>query len=197
MRRSPFAIRRLGADDRGITLVEFAFVAPVLIIAMMGFFDLGYRVYVTSVLQGALHEAARLSTVGDKTVAQIDAHVRDRLLSFSRDATIKVSMESYEDFSGVKQPEKITADTAPLGSYNKGDCWEDANPNGNYDTSRGKAGGGGAEDVIRYEVSIEYPRITPMPKLLGWSAKDKITGATVLRNQPYAARPASPDIVCS
>jgi hypothetical protein len=187
----------LGRDERGVTLVEFAFVAPVLCVTLMGFFDLGYRTYVSAVLQGALHEAARLATVGDKTLPEIDAHVKQRLEAFSKGATVNVTPESYSDFSKVKQPEKITADTAPLGTYNKGDCWEDYKENGSYDTNRGNSSLGGAEDVVRYEVSIEFDRITPMAGLLGWSKKDKITGSTVLRNQPYAARPAAPPIVCS
>jgi Flp pilus assembly pilin Flp len=188
---------RLFNDERGVTLVEFAFVAPVLCLTLMGFFDLGYRTYVGSVLQGALHEAARLATVGDKTLPQIDAHVKARLLEFSEDAEINVDAQSYSDFSQVKQPERIAADTPPLGVYNKGDCWEDYKPNGKYDSDRGNRGLGGAEDVIRYEVSIEYPRLTPMPAFLGWSQNDKITGSTVLRNQPFAARPETPLIKCS
>ena len=87
--------RRLARDERGNTLVEFAFVLPVLAVTLMGFFDLGYRSYVFSIVEGALHEASRMATVGNKTGAEIDAFVASRLSDFSRDATITVAKKSY------------------------------------------------------------------------------------------------------
>lgn len=193
----PFLLRKIRADQRGVTAVEFAFVAPVFCLSLMGFFDLGYRTYVSSMVQGALHEAARLATVGDKTPAQIDAHVKYRLLEFSDGATVTVNKKSYSDFSDVAKPELITQDTAPFGQYNSTDCYEDANKNGQYDQDRGSTGLGNAEDVVYYEVSISYPRIVPTPKFLGWSANDTVKGATVLRNQPYAARQTANVVRCT
>lgn len=189
--------RRLARDERGNTLVEFAFVLPVLAVTLMGFFDLGYRSYVFSIVEGALHEASRMATVGNKTGAEIDAFVASRLSEFSRDATIAVAKKSYAEFSDVKLPEKITGDTAPTGQYNPGDCYEDANNNGKYDTDRGAAGLGGSEDVIHYEVTMTYPRLFPMAGLLGWSNTETIKAATVLRNQPYAARTNNMVIRCA
>ena len=190
----PLPLRR---DERGNTLVEFALVLPVLAVTLMGFFDLGYRSYVFSVVEGALHEASRMATVGNKTGAEIDAHVASRLSEFSRDATITVAKKSYGEFSEVALPEKITGDTAPTGQYNAGDCYEDANNNGRYDADRGKDGLGGSEDVIHYEVTMSYPRMFPMTGLLGWSSTETIKAATVLRNQPYAARTNGRVIQCS
>lgn len=189
--------RLFRSDERGNTLVEFAFVLPILAVTLMGFFDLGYRSYVGSIVQGALHEAARMATVGNKTGAQIDAHVAARLSEFSRDATISVEKKSYTEFSKVKQPERITSDTEPLGVYNTGDCYEDANNNGVYDADQGTSGLGASEDIVHYEVTMTYPRLFPMAGLLGWSNTETIKSSTVLRNQPYAARSFSTVIRCS
>ena len=77
---------RLGRDESGATIVEFALVLPVLCVLLLGIFDLGYRSYASSVMQGALHEAARMATVGNVNMTQIDARVRQRLEQFRRPA---------------------------------------------------------------------------------------------------------------
>ena len=59
--------RASAATQRGATIVEFALVLPVLCVLLLGMLDLGYRSYVTSIVQGALHEAARMATVGGVT----------------------------------------------------------------------------------------------------------------------------------
>jgi hypothetical protein len=107
-------------------------------------------------------------------------------------------VSSYYDFAGVAMPEKITSDTAPTGQYNNGDCFEDANGNGTYDTDRGRSGSmGGSDDIVRYRVTLTYPRFIPIHRFLGWSGSESITADTVLRNQPYAGRSISTVVVCS
>ena len=189
--------RSLLADASGVTIIEFAIVAPVLCLTLLGFFELGYKSYVSSIIQGALHEAARSATVGDKTGAQIDAQVQSRLQSFSRGATITVTKTSYSYFSDVKQPEKITSDTAPFGQYNTGDCFEDANGNGVYDTDRGKGGLGGSDDIVNYQITMTFPSIVPLWRYIGGSSNETITASTVLRNQPFAGRTIATTVVCS
>ena len=184
-------------DDRGATVVEFAMILPVLCILLLGIFDLGHRSYAASVLQGALHEAARMATVGGISQSQIDARVRERLSNFAQRSTVTITTTSYYDFAGVSMPEKITSDTAPLGTYNAGDCYEDANGNNAYDVDRGRGGMGGADDIVRYQVSISFPRIVPIGSFLGWSANETITANTVLRNQPFAGRSISNPVRCS
>ena len=189
--------RSILADTGGATIVEFAFVAPILVMTLLGLFDLGYKSYVASNLQGALHEAARMGTVGDKTTAQIDTHIQNRLREFSRGATITITHKSYLDFSGVQVPETITNDTVPIGSYNVGDCYQDANANGVYDTDRGRSGMGSSEDVLHYSITMTYPRLFPLTKLMGLSNTDTVTSSTVFRNQPYGSRSTAVTTRCN
>jgi Flp pilus assembly protein TadG len=191
-----FTPRALGRDESGAAIVEFALILPVLCVLLLGTLDLGYRSYVASIIQGSLHEAARMGTVGGIPTSTIEAHVRDRLRSFSRNATITVVTRSYDEFSGVKVPETITQDTAPIGSYNAGDCFQDSNGNGTYDLDRGRTGMGGSEDVVYFEVTMTYPHIVPVGRLLGWSNNVSVTQNTVLRNQPYASRNNSVTVIC-
>jgi Flp pilus assembly pilin Flp len=189
-------LRALRRDTRGATIVEFALVVPVMAMLMLGTLDLGYRSYVTSVIQGSLHEAARMATVGGIPTSTIETHVQNRLHAFSRNATITTTTRSYTEFSGVSVPETITQDTAPLGTYNAGDCYQDANGNGSYDLDRGRSGLGGAEDVVFFEVVMTYPHIVPVGKLLGWNTNVTVRQNTVLRNQPFAGRNTSVTVIC-
>jgi Flp pilus assembly protein TadG len=189
-------LRALRRDTRGATIVEFAIVVPVLAMLLLGTLDLGYRSYVTSIVQGALHEAARMATVGGVSTSTIQTHVQNRLRDFSRNATITTTTRSYSDFSGVNIPETITQDTAPVGTYNAGDCFQDANGNGTYDLDRGRGGLGGAEDVVFFEVTMTYPHIVPVGTLLGWSNNVTVRQNTVLRNQPYAGRNTNVAVIC-
>ena len=181
-------LRRLRRDSSAVTIVEFAMVAPVMLLLLLGLFDLGYRAYASSVLQGALHDAARMATVGGYSMTQIDARAKTRLSNFATRSTVTTTTASYYDFSGVSQPEKIVGDTVPLNSYNPGDCFEDVNGNNAYDTDRGRSGTGNADDIVRYSVTINFPRVFPLGILLGWSNTQTLTSNTVLRNQPYAGR---------
>jgi Flp pilus assembly protein TadG len=192
-----FLIRRIRTDSRGATIVEFAMILPALCVLLLGIFELGYRSYAASVIQGALHEAARMATVGGIPMTTIDAHVRQRLSNFAVNATVTTQTTSYYDFAGVAMPEKITQDTAPLGSYNAGDCYEDANGNSSYDLDRGRGGLGNADDIVRYQITMTYPRILPVDSFLGWSSTETIVSNTVLRNQPYAGRSISTVIRCT
>jgi Flp pilus assembly protein TadG len=179
---------RLGRDQSGATIVEFAVVLPVLSLLVLGLLDLGYRSYATSVVQGALHDASRMATVGNFTLAQIDARVKARLSNFASRSTVTTSTTSYYDFSGVSQPEKVVGDTVPLNAYNPGDCFEDANGNNTYDLDRGRNSTGGSDDIVRYQVTITYPRIVPLGGFMGWGNTQTVTQNTVLRNQPFAGR---------
>ena len=182
------ALRALRRDRRGATIIEFALILPVLCMMLLGTLDLGYRSYVSSVVQGTLHDAARMATVGGVTTAQIQTFVQNRLQAFSRNATITTTTRSYSDYSGVKVAETITNDTAPIGTYNPGDCFQDANGNGVWDSDRGRSGTGNSEDVVYFEVTMTYPHIMPVGRLFGWGSNVTTTQNTVLRNQPYAGR---------
>ena len=197
-RRNPLALlRRLRRDHSAVTILEFALVAPVMLVLLLGFFDLGYRAYASSVLQGALHDAARMATVGGYSVPQIDTRVKTRLSSFATRSTVTTATASYYEFSGVSQPEKIVGDTAPANSYNSGDCFEDVNGNNAYDTDRGRSGTGNADDIVRYRVTITFPRIFPLGYLLGWPSSQTLAQETVLRNQPYDTNSSSSVVICN
>lgn len=184
-------------DMRGASIVEFAIVAPVLMLVMMGMLDFGYRAYVGVQLQGALEQAARQVTVSSTSnTASIAAQVRKQVQRILPRAAVSVTPSSYYDFAHVGKPEPITTDTAPLGTYNQGDCFQDLNGNGVWDADAGSTGTGGSEDVVYYNAVVTYPNLLPVARLLGLSGTTTITGTTMMKNQPYASQP-DPVVVCT
>jgi Flp pilus assembly protein TadG len=189
-------LKRLGADQRGATIVEFALVCIPFVTMLCALFELGFQQYVAVQLQDALDQAARKVTVGTGTTsAQLTALVKARVQTIAPTATVVVSPTSYAKFQNVAKAEPITTDTAPLGTYNAGDCFTDVNGNGSWDSDAGKAGTGGSDDVVLYTATVSYREIVPVSGLLGWGSTRTMTATTMLRNQPYASQ-AEPATVC-
>lgn len=184
---SPLA-RRIRQDVRGVTIIEFAIVAPIMLLTIMGLSDLSYRAYVTSTLEGAMQKAARDGGIvgGGQITTQLDQNVMNVVHKVAKNATYKSSRLSYSYFSDIK-PERFT-DTNHNGVRDPGECYDDVNGNGQWDANPGIAGQGGANDAVMYQMTIEYPRLFPLGKLMGWSSKQQITATTLLKNQPYAAQ---------
>ena len=186
MRRRLFLLR---SDRRGISTVEFALLFPVLALMLMGFFDIAHQAYVRAVLQGAMQQAGRNSTLetGASSSASIDTYVQTQVKKVVASASFDPAptRASYSDFKDVGNPEKFV-DKSPFNNkYDNGECFEDVNGNGKWDSDRGKTGQGGADDAVLYTVSVKYKRLFPMAKMFGWSSDLTVKASTVLRNQPY------------
>ena len=199
--QSPF--RALKSDRRGATAIEFALVAPLLIMAIMGGLDLGYEAYVRSVLQGALNDVSRagslegpdLNCAGTTTEAQIICAVKKQSDTVARNATYDFNINSFYEFSGVGRGEKLVTDYNHNGRYEPGDCFQDLNNNQMFDSVAGRTGIGGADDVVFYDVTVTMPRMLPVASLLGWSSEYDVRATTAIRNQPYT-RQSTPPTVC-
>lgn len=185
MRRLAILPRRLRRDARGVTIVEFALVSPVLMMVIMGLSEICYQAYATAIVTGALQKAGRDSTLetGAANSAALDADVITAVRRISKTATYTATRKSYSSFAAVK-PEDYS-DTNKNGVRDATECYTDANGNGSWDADGGKTGLGGADDVVVYEMTVSYPRLFPLAKLLGWSGPQTITARTVLKNQPF------------
>lgn len=176
--------RSLLRDAAGATAVEFALIAPTFLLMLMGCFDLGYTLYVNSMLQGAIQQAARNSTIEGATTATQDALVSTAVKAVAPQATLIFTRQNYTSFSDVGKPEDWT-DVDNNGTCNGGETFQDLNGNGRWDSDRGKTGQGGARDAILYTVNVTYPRPFAMAALARFSPTVTLQTETVLRNQPY------------
>ncbi len=176
----------LAGDTEGAAAVELALISPVMVLVLMGLFDMGYSLYASVMLQGALQGAARASTVegANLTLSSIDQVVEDQVLRVVPNADMVFTRKSYSNFSDVGLPEDYT-DTNDNGACDAGEPYEDANGSGTWDQDRGASGLGGARDAVLYTVRMTYRRPFPMASLLGLSENITNEASTVLRNQPY------------
>lgn len=181
----------LASDRRGATIVEFALVTPILLIVLMAALEFGYQGYINAMVQGAMTKAARLATVGGRTSADVEKMIKDEVGQVVDRQYISVETRSYYNFSNVGYAEKVTQDTDPKAVYNKGDCYEDANNNGQYDTSLGSAGLGTADDITYYKVTANYPNLTPISRFVSWVGRRSVSATIALRNQPFTSRAAA------
>ena len=177
-------------DDTGATIVEFALIAPVALMLLLGMFDLGYNLYTASVLQGSIQKTARDSTIEGARAAQLDASVERAVRNLSPSADIAFTRTSYANFADVRTPEDFS-DLNGDNLCNDGEPFEDVNGNGTWDADRGSAGGGGARDAVLYSVTVSYPRVFPVAGLLGLPEDHSLTVETVLRNQPWNTQTGS------
>lgn len=202
-RRKPFFALR--DDERGVTIVEFAFVAPVLILMLIGGFDLAHQSYVRALMQGALNDAARRAAVedpvflseGDTTEERVENLIRRNLAPVAPGAEIQITQRNFFDFTGIGNPEKLMRDEDGDGVYDEsdGDCFADLDEDGEYDTDTGREGIGGANDVVFYEASLTMPRLVPLDGFLGVSANYNLRADTAIRNQPFGNQ-RTPPVVC-
>ena len=179
-------------DRCGVIAVEFALVAPVLMLMLMGLFDLSYNMYTTQMLQGAIENAARNSSIEGAVgkEAQLDAMVTTAVRAVAPPATLTFTRRAYSSFTKAGRPEDFT-DVDSDGVCSKGEPFEDANGNGKWDTDGGKTGFGGARDAVLYTVVVKYQRAFPIAGLIpGQSKTFTLSAATVLRNQPYGQQAA-------
>ncbi len=193
-------LRRLWRDTSGVSAVEFAIIALPLFGTIMAGIELGYRFMMLSQLDGAVKVAARMATTGEFTGTQIDDYVM-RIEDGIKDSEIRIEKRSYDSFSAVAKPEPIVSDTYPIGEYNVGDCYEDKNRNGVWDSAStsGYAGTGYADDIIRYSATLEYPTLFPLlVNAFGFNTRATITATTVMQNEPYASSANSaPPVRCN
>lgn len=186
----------LARDERGITVIEFAIVLPVMITLIMGMCELAYQGYMQSTLEGALQKAGRDSTIQAADDASIDQRVMQQVWQVSKNATYTSQRQSYSQFGNIA-PEYFW-DTAGTGVYDSTkDCFMDVNGNGVWDADPGTTGGGGASDVAKYSITVTYPRLFPVARLFGWPNTKAIVATTILKNQPYSSQNAyTPTKIC-
>lgn len=185
---------QLATDRQGASIVEFALITPVLLLTLMGLFDMAHNMYTAQMLNGAVQQAARNSTIEGAAGQQaaLDAIVSKAVKAVSPGASVQISRTAYRDFTSVGRPEDWT-DVDSDGACNNGEPYEDANANGAWDRDPGNSGFGGARDAVLFTATIDYPRLFPIARLIpGQSELMRIQSATVLRNQPFGVTNITP-----
>lgn len=185
-------LRALRRDERGAAIIEFAIVAPVLCLLVVGGLDLGHSLYMRSNVQGLVQRVGRDSGLETGTLAArqaaLDARVRQEVLRLHNGANVQFSRINFTNFTQAQRRHEPFTDSGTPGDKvcNNGEPYTDENGNGRWDANLGRTGQGSAKDAVVYTVNISYDSLLPMWQLLGWPNNDyTVEASTVLRNQPY------------
>jgi len=158
---------------------------------LLGTMEFGLNVYMRAVLEGAMQQAGRNSSLQTAQGGQstIDSFVTARVQAIMPSATVTFVRENYSTFSSVGRPEDFT-DTNGNGVRDPGECFVDMNGNNTWDSDLGRTGLGGANDVVEYTANVAYPSLIPgAATVFNISPTTTIKATTILRNQPFATQP--------
>lgn len=176
---------RLARDEDGVTVVEFALIAPTFLLLLMGTLDIGQMVYAQSVLNGAVQSAARDASLEGGDTDAADAMVLARVEGIMPDVVLETSRTSYYDFADIDRAEQWN-DADDNGTCSGGEAYTDENGNGQWDAEIGVDGNGGANDVVIYTVEATYEPLFKIPFLPeAWETRT-LESTAIKKNQPFA-----------
>lgn len=196
-------IRRIGLettralrDRQGIAAVEFALVAPAVLLITAGILEMSMMMFSTALVEGGLREASRFGITGvlpeGKTrEQQIIDIISEHTIGLVDMSSATVSVHVYPTFGEVGQAEPYVDSNPANGEYDPGESYNDINANGQWDSDMGASGAGGAEDIVLYRVSYDWELMTPLiGELMGDAGTMHMNASIAVRNEPYAP-PAS------
>lgn len=183
--------RRLAGDARGLAAVEFALIAPVMLLIIMGTIEFGYVSSARSALEAAVIHGARQIAASDcpaqretilrNTVTNAMAHVAS-----ADGAAPQIESKAYAgQFGDVGEPE-------PFNDLNSNQRWDtdepftDVNGNARWDADMGVSGSvGGAGQVVSYTATFNVRSLVPyVARLYSEHDYHPIRATTVVRNEP-------------
>ena len=176
----------LARDAAGAGTIEFALVVPMFLTLLFGVIDLGQMAYGESVLNGAVQQAARNSTLETTNTTAADQSVKDTIAPVLPGAVVTSTRTNYYDFADVNRKEKWT-DSNSNGTCDNGEPYVDENGDGHWNSDIGESGNGGANDVVVYTVTAKYTPVIAIP-LVPSSFRQQVTltSSAVKKNQPFA-----------
>jgi Flp pilus assembly protein TadG len=184
-------LRRAWREEKGVTAIEFAVVAPVLMLLVFGIIEFAMIMVVYSTMEGATAISSRLGKTGftgtgltrQQTILNAITARASSLVDPSR---LTVTSKFYKQYDQINDPEPFI-DTNGNGLRDAGESFTDINGNAQWDADMASSGYGSAGDVVVYTVSYPWALMTPMISSLigGSNGTFTITTHAVVKNEPY------------
>ncbi|MDG5487479.1 pilus assembly protein [Sphingomonas sp. BGYR3] len=176
--------------------VEFALVAPVMLMLICGGIEMAHLTFARSTLDAAMIQAARkasasLETAEATRTSEMIARINTGMNGFpiAPDHSTVIETRVYRNFSAA-YPEVFT-DTNGNGSYELGEPYVDRNGDGVWNPATPKPNRtlGGPGDVVSY--TVRYPKrilFKFLAQPLGLGDIITISATTVVRNEAVVRR---------
>ncbi|MFO0390016.1 MAG: TadE/TadG family type IV pilus assembly protein [Alphaproteobacteria bacterium] len=178
----------LRRNTDGVVAIEFAFIAPVVLLMIMGIIEFSLVMFTMAVMESATSHTSRLgktgyTEAGSTREEQIIANIQALTTGLLDPNQIQITAKVYDAFDNVGDPEPfVDANSNML--YDEGETYSDINGNSEWDADMGSAGFGDANDVVVYTVSYPWRINTPIiSNIIGNIFT--ITTRAAVKNEPY------------
>ena len=175
----------------GAAAVEFALIAPVLLLFTVGIIEMSFMMLTQNIMESATFSASRLGKTGftesgmsrEETIRNALEEMAGTVMDVNQ---VSIDSKTYSEFGDVGQPEPFV-DADGNGTRDSGENFTDINGNGTYDTDMGTSGLGGAGEVVVYTVSYPWHLTTPLlGSIFGDNGIVNLTARTVVKNEPFS-----------
>lgn len=180
----------LRKNEDGVTVVEFALIAPVLFMFIFGIIELSLVMYVQSVIEGATTLTSRLGKTGyvdggqSRETTLMNA-LQSRAGIFLDPSHVTITSKFYGQFDQIGDEEPYI-DTDHDGHRDSNETYTDVNGNGQWDADMAAQGYGDANDIVVYTVSYPWQINTPfVSRLVGDDGLVTLSAVAVVKNEPY------------
>lgn len=184
-------LTRLLRDRSGTAAVEFALAIPALVLLTIGVIEVAMVLFVTTLAEGGLREAARYGITGQNPA---EGSREDEILQIVQDHThglieasaANLDIVTYPGFDDVQAEEPYTDNSPANGAYDNGEDYDDLNSNGEWDSGNGTAGAGGSGSVVIYTLNFDWDFMTPVFTVFGGPEGTMELSASIsVKNEPY------------
>lgn len=179
----------------GAVAVEFALIAPLLLVLTLGALDLSAVLVTWVLMETSVREASRYGITGPTTQATTDRLRLDQIARIIRDKTIglvdvdeaSIDVRSYPTSDDVGKPEPFTDANPRNGAYDDGEAFTDCNGSGRWENDRGRRDSpGGSGEIVVYTVRYDRPLLTPLlVDVIGSDGKVPLSATMIVRNEPW------------
>lgn len=178
--------RSLLQDRRGDATVQFALLAPALILFILGALEFAIIIFVGSSLEAAVLLASRYGITGSVSGGvsredRIREIIADRTFGLVDMDSAQIHTKVYPSFDDIGEPEPLD-DRNGNGQRDPGETYTDINGNGQWDEDMGVAGVGAPGDIVLYEVEYQTRSITALLEPIIGEFTHK--AAVAVRNEP-------------
>lgn len=183
-------LKRLRRCAKGVTAIEFAFIAPVALMMIMGTIEVSLIVYAKALMEGATFQASRTGKTGylESGLTQeqtIVAKVEQYAGIFMDTEQLDVTSKSYTSFGNIEQSEPFV-DLDGDGERDASENFTDTNGNGVFDDDLNDTPGyGDSGDITVYTISYPWHIFTPVMTPFFSGGTLTLTARTVVKNEPY------------
>lgn len=142
-RTSRRIVSRLLRDSRGVSAIEFAIVAPIVLILILGTVEIAFGMFIDTSVQMAAQAASRIGlTTTNPSTGSRAQQIQDTVMAY---------LGRWQNIGA-----SVTIATLDYGTY------------ANISSGTYSSGAGGLGDVVSYNITVSMPGLLGIPQIFGF-----------------------------